>query len=77
VVALEARGASANELKALLGKGRAMKGMFEGDLVEGELEIGQVSSLISSVLPVKEVFEQLLSEYRKIIQEFKTDKYQF
>ena len=77
VVALEAKGATAVELKNLLGKGRAMKGMFEGDLEEGELEIGQVASLISSVLPVKEVFEQLLTEYRNAIQQYTTEKYQF
>lgn len=55
--------ASAEELKQLLGKGRAKKGIFEGDLDEGELEIGQVASLIGSILPVKAIMRNLLDEY--------------
>lgn len=51
VQAAYGQGATPEELKALLGKGRAKKGMFEGDLVEGELEIGQVSGLIKDILP--------------------------
>ena len=47
----EARGASPEELKILLGRARAKKGMFEGELEEGELEIGQVSSLLDRILP--------------------------
>ena len=56
----EQKGASADELKALLGKGRAKKGIFEGDLYEGELEIGQVSSIISRQQPVAEVMKELV-----------------
>lgn len=66
-----ARGATAEELRMLLGKGRARKGMFEGDMEEGELEIGQVAGLISEVLPVADIVDRLLSEYeeaRKRIQ---------
>ena len=48
----ESAGASPDELKTLLGKGRAKKGMFEGELSEGELEIGQVASMIDSIKPV-------------------------
>ncbi|PWD99786.1 NAD(P)H-dependent flavin oxidoreductase [Marinilabilia rubra] len=59
------RGASAEELKELLGRGRAKKGIFEGDLDEGELEIGQVSALIEEVKPVNEIFDALLAEYRE------------
>ncbi|MCA1745772.1 MAG: nitronate monooxygenase [Bacteroidales bacterium] len=59
----EQRCASVDELKALLGKGRAKKGMFEGDLDEGELEIGQVAALIDEVKPVGQIFEELLAEY--------------
>ncbi len=77
IAALEAQGASVEKLKDALGKGRAMKGMFEGDLIEGELEIGQISSLISSILPVKVVFEQLLEEYRLAVQLYETEKYRF
>jgi len=59
----ELAGASVEQLKLLLGKGRAKKGMFEGDLIEGELEIGQVASLISKIKPVNELFRNLLAEY--------------
>lgn len=59
----ELRGASAEELKELLGKGRAKKGMFEGELSEGELEIGQVASYIHEILPVKTIMEKLISDY--------------
>ncbi len=58
-----ARGADARELAALLGKGRAKRGMFEGDEEEGELEIGQVSGLIGDILPAKTIVETLLREY--------------
>ena len=57
-------GATAAELKELLGKGRAKKGMFEGDLENGELEIGQVSAQIKEILPVKLIMENLISEYQ-------------
>jgi len=60
----EQRGATAEELLDLLGKGRAKKGMFEGDLENGELEIGQVSAQISQVLPVRQIMENLISEYK-------------
>lgn len=60
----EQKGATAEELKELLGKGRAKKGMFEGDLENGELEIGQVSAQIRQVLPVKQIMSNLISEYR-------------
>lgn len=56
--------ASIEELRLALGKGRSKKGIFEGDLVEGELEIGQVASSINEVKPVAKLFEQLLSEYK-------------
>lgn len=65
VAAAEQSGASAEDLKALLGKGRAKKGMFEGDLEEGELEIGQVSALIRSILPAADIMENLWSEFLK------------
>jgi len=60
----EQRGATAEELRELLGKGRAKNGMFEGDLENGELEIGQVSAQINQVLHVKQIMENLISEYR-------------
>jgi enoyl-[acyl-carrier protein] reductase II len=59
VEAAEGRGASPDELRGLLGKGRARRGIFEGDLDEGELEIGQVVSLFGEVLSVREVMDEL------------------
>ena len=51
------------DLKKLLGRARAKRGMFEGDLEEGELEIGQIAGLIDDILPVKEIVEQIISEF--------------
>jgi len=59
----EWRGATTDELKALLGRARAKKGMFEGDLDEGELEIGQASALIDDILPAKKIVESLWKEF--------------
>jgi enoyl-[acyl-carrier protein] reductase II len=56
------RGASVEELKELLGRGRAKKGIFEGDLEEGELEIGQIAALIENIKPVEQIMKQLLDE---------------
>lgn len=65
----EYKGASVEELKYLLGKGRAKKGMFEGDLAEGELEIGQVASYIHEILPVETVMKKLIAEYEQAKRE--------
>lgn len=59
------REATSENLKQLLGKGRTKLGMYDGDLKEGELEIGQVSSLIEEVKTVKEVFEEVLAEFQQ------------
>lgn len=59
------KGRDAEALKNTLGRARAKRGMFEGDLEDGELEIGQVSALIDEILPVEQVFEKLLKEYRE------------
>ena len=59
------QGTNAEELKEFLGRGRSKKGMFEGDLVNGELEIGQVSALIDSIPTVAEVFDELLVDYQR------------
>ena len=56
-------GASVEELKTLLGRGRAKKGMFEGDLENGELEIGQVSALIHEIIPASEVVNELMDDF--------------
>lgn len=58
-------GRDAEALKETLGRARAKRGMFEGDLEEGELEIGQVSALIDEILSVEKVFEKLLKEYQE------------
>lgn len=63
----EARGASAEEMRALLGKGRAKKGIFEGDLKEGELEIGQVAALLGSKQSVAEVVDEIIADYNKAL----------
>ena len=56
--------ASVDELKDLLGRGRAKKGMFEGDLVNGELEIGQIAGLISEIKPAAEIVAEIVKEYQ-------------
>jgi enoyl-[acyl-carrier protein] reductase II len=60
---------SKEDLEMLLGKRRAKRGMFEGDLVEGELEIGQIAGLIHEVKSVREIFEMLLKEFEIAKQE--------
>ncbi|MEC4114605.1 NAD(P)H-dependent flavin oxidoreductase [Myroides pelagicus] len=61
--ALYAKGANTEELKAYLGRGRAKKGMFEGDLIEGELEVGQISGLINSVESVDTIVKSIIKEF--------------
>jgi len=60
---MEIRGASTEQLSELLGKGRARKGMFEGDVNEGELEIGQISGLIKEIMPAGKIVEEIMSEF--------------
>lgn len=66
----ESRGASAEELRELLGRGRAKKGIFEGDLEEGELEIGQVAALFREIQSVDEVIKELVEGYEQAIKRF-------
>lgn len=70
----EDRGATPDELKNLLGRGRAKKGMFEGDLSEGELEIGQVASSINSLKSVEEIFKTLIVEFNDTHKRLSTIK---
>lgn len=72
-----ARCADIEELKAILGRGRAKKGMFEGDLVEGELEIGQISGLINEIKPAAEIVQEIITEFRLAVKEQQTDKFNF
>jgi enoyl-[acyl-carrier protein] reductase II len=71
---LYSRCPSVEDLKALLGRGRAKKGMFEGDLVEGELEIGQIAGLIHNIKSVESIINEVIQEFQivsKDIQDFK------
>lgn len=68
VAAAEQAGASIEQLNELLGRGRAKKGMFEGDLVEGELEIGQVSGLINDIKPAAEIVSDIWNEFSDAYQ---------
>ena len=63
----ELRGASVEELSSLLGRARAKKGMFEGDMDEGELEIGQVSSVLDSILPASEIVKKMWEEFNEAL----------
>jgi enoyl-[acyl-carrier protein] reductase II len=66
--ALYAQGASVEQLKEKLGRARAKKGMFEGDLVEGELEIGQIAGLIDSIQPTAQIITEMISEFETCLQ---------
>ena len=69
--------ASVDDLNKLLGRGRAKKGMFEGDIVEGELEIGQISGLINEIIPAKLVLEEIVTEFTNALKEQNSPKFQF
>lgn len=60
-------GASVDELKTLLGRARAKRGMFEGDLEEGELEIGQIVGLINEIQPVSEVMNEIVTDFKNSV----------
>ena len=62
------KNATNKELKILLGRGRAKQGMFEGDLIEGELEIGQVSAMIKEVIPVVDIMSQIIEDFKKAVK---------
>lgn len=61
--------ATIDELKELLGRGRAKKGMFEGELIKGELEIGQVSGFIEEILPAATILNTIINEFNEALQE--------
>ncbi|MDV6169743.1 nitronate monooxygenase [Flavobacterium sp. DG1-102-2] len=69
VVALYATTPSVDDLKTLLGRARAKKGMFEGDLEEGELEIGQIAGLIHDIKPAGDIVKEIISDFEKAKQE--------
>lgn len=71
IFAAESRGASPDELREILGSRRAKLGMFEGDIDQGELEIGQISSLIESVEPTSTIVERIMHEFNQGVQRIK------
>jgi len=73
----EKAGRTPDEMSVLLGRGRAKKGMFEGDLNEGELEIGQVAAQLKEILPVKEIMKTLIEEYKAAKKDTTSTKYGF
>ena len=70
VVEAESNNATVAELEALLGRGRAKKGMFEGDMEEGELEIGQVSSLIKAIEPAADIVNNIWDGYNAVLSAY-------
>ncbi len=68
VLEAEKHGAGTEELTLLLGRARAKKGMFEGDLEEGELEIGQISGSIHEILPAAVLVKKIIDEFRAVQQ---------
>ena len=71
----EIRGASLEELSILLGHGRAKKGMFEGDLEQGELEIGQIASMIREIKPAKVIVDEIMEEYYRAKKEIQNSAF--
>ncbi len=70
---LEAQGAGKEAIQKLLGKGRAKKGIFEGDLTEGELEIGQAASLLKQPETVKAIFHDLIRDYNQTLEKIRNN----
>lgn len=68
VLEAEQRGATIEELKALLGRARAKKGMYEGDMEQGELEIGQVSALVHEIMPAGRIVETIWKEFGLVLE---------
>ena len=68
---LEDQGASADDLRLLLGRGRSKRGIFEGDLSEGELEIGQIASMIREIAPAETVVKEMVGEYNETVRRLK------
>lgn len=69
VEAAESRGATADELLEIIGRGRSKKGIFEGDLSDGELEIGQITSLVRDLPSAEEIIQQIVTEYNTRLKE--------
>jgi enoyl-[acyl-carrier protein] reductase II len=72
IIALYAKSPTADDLKNLLGRARAKKGMFEGDLEEGELEIGQIAGLINEILPAGDILKEIIADFEQAKKEAAT-----
>jgi enoyl-[acyl-carrier protein] reductase II len=72
---LYSRCPSVEDLKALLGRARAKKGMFEGDLVEGELEIGQIAGLIHNVKSVESIIDEVIHEFQIVSKDIQDSRF--
>ena len=72
---LYSRCPSVEDLKALLGRARAKKGMFEGDLVEGELEIGQIAGLIHNVKSVESIINEVIQEFQIVSKDIQDSRF--
>ncbi len=71
------KGADKEQLLELLGRGRAKKGMFEGNLIDGELEIGQIAGILDSIIPASEIVMQIMNEFNAAKAAQNTAKFQF
>ena len=67
IAAAEMGGASSEVLSQMLGRARAKKGMFEGDLEEGELEIGQISGYINEIKPAAQIIDEIVNDYNEVL----------
>ena len=65
ILQAENEGAAIDDLRTILGKAAAKRGIFEGDLDNGQLEIGQIASAVNSIRPVSEVMNQLVKEFEQ------------
>lgn len=75
VLEAEKNGATSEQLSELLGRARAKKGMFEGDLNEGELEIGQVSGAINEIKPAAEIVIEIINEFKNVVNRLKQTEF--
>lgn len=75
IIKAELEGKSRDDLIELLGRGRSKKGMFEGDLEQGELEIGQVSAFINQIKPARDIVEEIIQEYNQTIDEISKERF--
>ena len=75
VAQAEANGANAEQLAVILGRARAKLGMFEGDLDEGELEIGQVSAMLDEIKPAAQILSQIWSDFLTAKQQLQDLKF--